>query len=492
MRARTACFVLGVLLVPSGARADEGTGYQTRRELTLRTRDIFRRYCAECHTGAAELGQSKLKLMDHAQVVGKKRPIPLAAPDGRALLLDLVKDGSMPPANRPGPSAEEVAVLERWVRAGAPAYPAAFDEQYVLKTIADDLNRPREDARALLGRYVSLAHLVRPGDQTRALVAAVESEEAALHGALRPGADPKADPVLVPIDPAATVFRLDVSRLNWLANTPWTQIDAGKPAGAFRLTPLDLLLLEYPFAGAVEPKGPLARLFADQIRPVAFLRGDWLRGALREGQQPSPLATDMAALVLLAPPGGTDQNGPIAKPFAGAKPLVVRPNTNGRLPIAPLSAWYSGDIAPEKPPFALEADVVSGGKVVTQVKIDDEFTLRVSCDKKVFFTLLQVQADGEVRVQKVQGGTVLLANRERHLSPNGVSFSIGGITTGTDMAVEHFVLLASETELPLPTIVRSGHAGKYLWRFVLEPTEKHPFDPNAVVRKVVPVKVTRK
>ena len=105
---------------------------------------------------------------------------------------------------------------------------------------------------------------------------------------------------------------------------------------------------------------------------------------------------------------------------------------------------------------------------------------------------LHARDDGEVRVQPVQGGTVLQPGRERLLAPNGTNFSISGITSGDSTAVEYLVMFVSETELPAPTIVRSKHSDKHVWRFSIEPTEKFPFDPNAVVRKVIPITVTSK
>lgn len=503
MRPYLTAFALCV--APVCARGAEPPEYRVRGDLAIRARETLRKYCSECHTGGADPGRSKLKLLDHAQVVGKKKPVPLADPGGRALLLDLIKDGSMPPANRPGPTPEEVADLEKWVAAKAPAYPAAFDDTAVLNAIADDLERDRDNPdRPLSPQYVSFAHLVRDGHPPPALGAA----EQRLRVALALGS-PTGDPApLVPVDDAGTVFRFDVERQGWWGGHVFERIEGRKAVRNEEPTRLEVLLdHENPHARTFPPGDP----GADRLREylllrglqTPFLRGDWIADALAGGWAPravlgrnprTPLAQDIVSLAALRRPmaPAVPPDGPVAKPFGGGLAVVVPAPRDGRKPVPPLSAWYAGDVTPEKPPFALKAELVAGAQNVTKVKVDEPFVLRVSCDKKAFFTLLMVHADGEVRVQQVQGGNVLVPGRERLLSPNGASFVISGISTGGDAALEHFVLFVSETELPHPVIVRSKHADKHVWRFLMEPTEKYPFDPNAVVRKVIPVRVTRK
>ncbi len=81
--------------------------------------------------------------------------------------------------------------------------------------------------------------------------------------------------------------------------------------------------------------------------------------------------------------------------------------------------------------------------------------------------------------------------RRANSTPGAEGFSISGIVTGADSTTEYFVLFASETEFPLPTVVRSRHNERKVWRFLLEPTEKEPFDPNKVVRKVIAIPVMK-
>ncbi len=489
-----------LLLAPGSAHAAEPPAHRVRGDLAIRARDIFQRYCSECHTGGDAPGLSKLKLMDHAKVTGKKAPVPLVSASGRSQIIELVKDGSMPPANRPGPTADEIATLEKWVKADAPEYPLAFDEPYTLNALADDFEQ--ESARIKDGtagevvRYVSFAHLIRDGQPLPDLLGAEERLNAAVTAVTGLRIAPE------PVDVTATLFRIDTNKLGWRACAVlFEKWENRKEAGAVRLQPFDLLLMEYPHAQVFPPnelRKKLDKLLSptSQLRSVPHVRGDWLTAALLDGQSLTPLAEDFKSLVALEKAferkAEVEPDGPVAKPFAGAKSVAVPAAADGRTPIPPLSAWYAGDVTPEKPPFTLTAEIVSKDKVVTELKGDDTFTIHVESDRKVQFVLLKIDQDGEVKVQEVVGGTTLLPKKKRVLATDEGSFSITGVLKNDAAATEHFVLFACETELPLPTIIRSKHADKHVWRFLMEPTETDRFDPNTVVRKVIPIKVTKK
>ncbi len=508
--------VFTLLFTPVFARSAEPPEHRVTGDLAIRARAIIQKHCSACHTGNPEPGFSKLKLMDRKQVVARKKPVPLVTAKGRSQLLELVKDGSMPPGNRPGLDAEEIAVLEKWVNAEAPAYPITFDERTTLSDIADDFERIVEKTKvgdpAEYIRYVSFAHLIRDGQPIPDLVAA----EKALNDALSAAAERPFH--AEPVDVAATLFRVETSRLGWLTRELFNKMEVrdkdkgGKRiiGGAYRFQPFDLLLMEYPHARVLPANDPdelrLEKLLAreNQFRPVPFVRGDWLADALlgdgffsrlMGNKKLTPLAEDIKSLAALEKAlarKGEEPDGPIASPFVGAKPVIVPAPLAGRASIPPLAGWYTGDVTPEKAPFTLKAELVVSGKAVTQVVADQEFQLRVECDRTVQFTLLMILSDGEVRVQPVQGGSVLKERTERSLAPLGkTNFVIAGIGTGGDVATEHFVLLASETALPEILIVRSKHPDKWIERFLPDPTAKG-FDPNTAVRKVIPIKVTRK
>jgi hypothetical protein len=490
-----------VLLVASFARAADPPAHRVNGDLAIRARAILHRYCAECHTGSPDPGKSKLKILDYTQVTAKGRPVPLVAPGGRSQILELIRDGSMPPANRPGPSAEEIEVLEKWIGAQAPAYPQAFDDRFVLQAIADDFDRASAQGRVGNAgeflRYVSFAHLVRDGQPLPDLAAAERRLNEAL--ALVTGSQVKA----TPITPTGTVYRIDLDALGWRTRELFERVERRKPAGAHSLRPFDLLLLEYPFAES-RPASEYALTYRleklldakVQERPVAFVQGDWLTAALVRDGKLTPLADDIKSLGALARAFGsgieTPDGPPVPRQLGTAAPQRVARPSDGRTPIPPLSGWYAGAVAPDPPPFALTAELVSDAQPVKSVKVDQRFKLKVSSDRRVFVTLLMIQADGEVRVQEVAGGSVLQPNAARELSPGGEGFSISGIITGGDATTEYFVLFAAEAELPPPTIVRSLHPDRRVWRFLLEPTARDAYDPNKVVRTVIPIPVTKK
>jgi hypothetical protein len=478
-----------VLSAPVAVRGAEPAS-RGRGDLAIAARDILQRHCSGCHDGKPEPGKRKLKVMDYPQLLAKGPPVPFVTPRGRSQILELVKDGSMPPANKLGPNAAEIATLEQWVQAGAPAFPSAFDERFTLEAIADDLDRGRA---AQSTRYVSFAHLVRDGQPPPDLSAAERLLNDALSAAT--GTQVK----LEAVDPTATLYRIDLAKLGWQTRDLFEKRDRLKPAGAhtYAIRPFDLLLLEYPHAAV--PVTKRLDTFLDtknQARPVPFVRGDWLTAALVRDGKLTLLAEELKSLAALerAIADGIEKpEGPLGPRALGtANPLALPKPADGRAPIPPLSGWYVGDVAPDPAPFALTVELVSDGQPVKSVKEDQPYKLRVRSDQRVDLTLVLVQPAGDVRVDAIAGGSVLLkdAPREIAFTPGGI---VSGVPAGSDAATAYLVLFASpEGELPKPVVVRSLHSDRQVWRFLTEPTAKDVFDPNKVVRKVIPVHVTKK
>jgi hypothetical protein len=83
-------------------------------------RPILKAYCLDCHGGSEKpKGGLDLRLKRFAVKGGKSGPAIVPSQPEESLLLDRVKDGEMPPGEKKLP-AEQVAILERWVAAGAP------------------------------------------------------------------------------------------------------------------------------------------------------------------------------------------------------------------------------------------------------------------------------------------------------------------------------------------------------------------------------------
>jgi hypothetical protein len=362
--------------------------------------------------------------------------------------------------------------------------------------LADLAGRPDDEAKHL--RYFSFAHLVT-GDRDPPDLAKAERD---LADALARAGVPNPP---VPVDPAATLFRID-TRNGWETRELFYRTENRAPKEVYELSPHDLLLLEYPHAPRL-PDDAFGNYFrlSKLVRPVPFVRGDWAAEALKPD---APLAADLKSLTDLGaalkaqkfPAMGKEEKmpcGPKSRPFAGRNPVPAVPKAEPGAPTLPLGSWYAGDCQGDSPGFTFTAEVVVRGRPDAKVVgPDDLFSIRVNTSHKVNYVLLAAWADGQVGVQPTNKGGVLDAG-ESLITPDGKgAFQIGNVITGEARATEYFVFLVSTEKVPQPVIVRSRHASgpaceqerQYpVWRFFFEPTAK--IDPARVVRRVVPVTV---
>ncbi len=446
-----------------------------RGDLAVRARAVLRRHCAECHGDRPRRGD--VSVLDHARLAAPAYPVPLINPaePRRSLLLEFIRDGSMPPGGRPGPTADEVKTLTDWVAAGAPGYPRAFDDASALAAAAADWDARPPAARSHL-RYLTLAHLVHDDAPPPDLRAA----EGRLRAALRAGAGREVP--ATPVDPAATVFRIDLGPAGWAAGDLFDRVERGGPrANAHPLTAFDVLMLEYPHR---PPEGgAAARMAAGMggVRKMPVVRGDWLADALAPG---APLAADVRALADLA--AGK----------AGCGPQAGRHFTTPGTADRPLEAWYAGD--PAVGPFAFTTDLVPADQPDTptaEVRVGESFRLRVQTDRPVRVRVVSVLSDNTTRLQVLEkdslpAGTTLLGPR------TNVPFAAGGLR-GDVPETEYFAVFAAEADVPVPTVLRSRHADGIecrernhfpVWRFLFEPTDPR-VDPARVARRIVPLTV---
>lgn len=488
------------VLLGSLARADDVKSLtpRDRGDLAIAARAILKKYCAECH--GDKPARTGLSVLDYKQITAKAPPVPFVNLDDPAhsQVLEFIEDGSMPPGGRPRPTADEIAKLRAWVQAKAPGYPRAFDDPTTLATMLDDWTAQEQQDRPYL-RYVSLAHLIRDDRSLPDL----KSQAFRLQQALAAASGVAA--ALEPVDPAATIFRLDLRALGWETRDLFSRVEKGLPQGdAYPIIPFDLILLEYPpgFASPADDalKGPLQTFLTatKQARPVPYLRGDWLAAELVPG---SALAADLKSLVDLgkAQDKKEDLCGPPMRPFPS-------PNADQKEPVrtSPLSAWYARDAVPEPPPFNLQFNLVdSSDKKSTEPVIvaGQSFHFEVACDREVRFVLLNVLSTGDIRPIPVSGGNIVKPGMPRRLTPEtGQPFRIPSLLSGKPSETEHFILIASESDVPLPTIIRSRHSdsidcskkdGQPIWRFLFDSADAK-FDRNRAVRRVIPVKVEKK
>jgi tetratricopeptide (TPR) repeat protein len=214
--------------MPAAARAVEPEA----TSLAARAREVLATHCYRCHgkDGANEGGFNYV--LDRSRLVQRKKIVP-GAPDRSKLYRRLTSpDDPMPPEDeksRPGP--DEVAVIKRWIEAGAPDAVAATAERpflapaAVAEAVSLDLRRANERDRRFL-RYFTLTHLYNAGLSEDELQS-YRHGLAKLVNSLSWGGR-----VVVPrpIDPARTVFRIDLRDYQWNEKV-WEAVLAANPYG---------------------------------------------------------------------------------------------------------------------------------------------------------------------------------------------------------------------------------------------------------------------
>ena len=474
MSRRIAIVLTIAILVCSVARAAVPSP-RASGDLVLQARAILKKYCSECHGTKP----GSFDVLDYSQIT-EKRPVPFVNPT-RSQIIEFIEDGSMPPGGRARPSESEVAILQKWMIEDAPRFFKEYDEPTVLRAVFENWKKQNSPGNF---RYISLAHRVDDGSEFKIL----ESEQLRLQSALAASTTPDHSVELIPVDEAATVFRIDIEKLGWTARDLFWEVGLkGEDTTIHeRMIPYDLILLENPYP--FEPQARFEQFLGKvkHVRPAPFLRGDWLAEVLAPD---SPLAADMKSLVELAAiieTGGETPCGPRVRAFE--KPKTALPSGA----IAPITSWYG----PERREPFFKLDFKIDGSESPSVVVNNPLQLEVGSDRDVRFRLFNVLSDGGIRVQGVGiGGEVLNKGDKRDLrTAQGAPFKIAGIITGAETAVEHFILIAAVEDVPMPTIVRSNHAtlgcksSGPVWRMLFDPK----FDPSKAVRKVITVNVTRK
>lgn len=258
-----------------------------------KARDVFRKYCAECHAGGKNR-RADLNLLSSANLLRHDRPLVKPNDPNNSLLLQLVDCGTMPPGTRPKVSTEERNALRNWIANGALPFPPESSEAYTLTKILRDSKQPGRTVTD--ERYVALNHLLAEEDTA----ADLDLYRAALAKALNQlSTKPNLAP-LTPVDPAATIYRLKLSDFDWNIQ-PFD--DPKNPAQRAGVNLYDLLLLDYPLASLPEGSEVAEAVVveyltrANLLRPIPYIRGDWLASAATQ----APLYHDMLRLPLTLP-----------------------------------------------------------------------------------------------------------------------------------------------------------------------------------------------
>jgi tetratricopeptide (TPR) repeat protein/mono/diheme cytochrome c family protein len=231
--------------------------------LTRQALRILEANCYRCHgqNGANEGGFNYA--LDVAKLVGRKKVVPGNAGRSKLYRRLVSADDPMPPEDeKVRPGKDDVALIKRWIDAGAPgvetraAGRAFVSPDDVVRAIRDDLRDQVAERERRFTRYFLLTHLYNAGlseDELQSYRHGLSKLANSLSWGRR---------VVVPhpIDDARTVFRIDLRDYQWNEKV-WDSILATNPYG-------------------VSPATGAAREVAEETRcRLPFVRGDWFVAA---------------------------------------------------------------------------------------------------------------------------------------------------------------------------------------------------------------------
>jgi serine/threonine-protein kinase len=224
-----ALLILSPLLAASVADA------QDKAQIALQARGVFKNYCHRCHNGQGSEGGNFDVLNDKTLTagVGGDKPVVVAGKLAESEIWQRagVKKSMPPKAITLRPTDAELALLQKWIEAGAPPYPTEEkNRQFIplkstLTAMRDHLRAANADARPYL-RYFSLVHLY---NNPRVPDGDLAVYRAALSKALN-SMSWKARLVLPEaIDKEQTIFAVDIRDLDWDRDHRWKAISVAYP-----------------------------------------------------------------------------------------------------------------------------------------------------------------------------------------------------------------------------------------------------------------------
>jgi tetratricopeptide (TPR) repeat protein len=245
------------LLVPA-VWANRGYGVEPDgRELAQKAHAILKTNCYRCHgqDGANEGGFNYVT--DLRLLVSRKRVAPGEPAKSKLIKRMTHPDDPMPPAEEKiRPTADDIALLKKWISAGAPAAEEVAARGFLsaadmLKAMAEDLDKAKPRDRVFL-RYFTLTHLHNAG-------LAAEEMQSYRHGLSKlVNSLSWGKRVVAPqaVDPARTILRIDLRDYQWNEKV-WEAIVARNPYGVLYKT-------------------DTAKALSDATRcALPYVRGDW-------------------------------------------------------------------------------------------------------------------------------------------------------------------------------------------------------------------------
>jgi WD40 repeat protein/mono/diheme cytochrome c family protein len=248
-RAPLALVALVALAAP--ARADDSREHQ---QLAKQAQAVLKTHCYRCHGQDGSIEGSLNYVTDLAKLVARKKVVPNDLKGSR--LYKRIDDGTMPPPDEnPRPSAAELAVLKKWIEAGAPAGEvtarAPIPQGDVYAAILADL-APMDKRARRFQRYFTLTHLYNAGLGDEELQT-YRNALAKLVNSLSWGSK-VVNPVAV--DANRTVLRIDLRWYVWDA-TIWNRV-----------------LQEYPY-GVLDDSVSARAVSVHTLAKQPLVRADW-------------------------------------------------------------------------------------------------------------------------------------------------------------------------------------------------------------------------
>jgi len=216
-----ACSLILVFTAGTAARAEDA-------DLGGKAHRILKAHCARCHSQPGTAKGGFFYVLDRDVMVARKKIVPGRANDSE--IFKRVANGEMPPkSEQTRPSKDDLAVLQEWIDAGAPAMPPVagsrpfLSERAVVHTVLSDLQAldPRQRRFA---RYFTLANLYNAGfadDELQAARHALAKLMNSLSWHPRLGR-------LQAVDAAKLVIRIDLRDYKWNARA-WDRLVSAYP-----------------------------------------------------------------------------------------------------------------------------------------------------------------------------------------------------------------------------------------------------------------------
>lgn len=226
-RARLYASICVLALLAPSLRADD------KNDLAGKVSQILNANCHRCHgeNGTNEGGFSYL--LDRDRLVARRKVVPKDAAKSKIYNRLVSADDPMPPADeKKRPSQEEIALVKKWIEAGAPPFVISTSRERTFLTpesilgfMKADLETANERDRRFL-RYFTITQLYNAGATEDEL----ESHRVGLSKLVNSLSWGRRVIVPRPVDPAKTILRIDLRDFKWNEKV-WDDILFANPYG---------------------------------------------------------------------------------------------------------------------------------------------------------------------------------------------------------------------------------------------------------------------